>query len=84
MPPENVEGKAAGDASKTAELRTDGPTLAEYVEHGYDASTYPPAGYAVRLATPSAAPAPTDEATAEQKPTVLKTSPHHRHRELGE
>lgn len=29
-----------------AELRQDGPTLAEYVEAGYPADTYPPSGYA--------------------------------------
>lgn len=30
------------------ELRTDGPTVAEYVERGYQATAYPPAGYASR------------------------------------
>lgn len=30
------------------ELRTDGPTLEEYVAAGYDASGYPPHGYTVR------------------------------------
>lgn len=34
-PPVNAEG-----------LRTDGPTLAEYETQGYDASTYPPEGFA--------------------------------------
>lgn len=29
-------------------LRTDGPTLAEYVADGYDERTYPPYGYAAR------------------------------------
>jgi hypothetical protein len=29
-------------------LRTDGPTVAEYVEAGYQASNYPPNGYASR------------------------------------
>jgi hypothetical protein len=29
-------------------LRTDGPTLAEYVAAGYPAETYPPTGYAPR------------------------------------
>lgn len=29
-------------------LRTDGPTVVEYVEAGYQASNYPPAGYAAR------------------------------------
>lgn len=36
-PPVNAEG-----------LRTDGPTLAEYVAKGYDAANYPPAGYAAK------------------------------------
>jgi hypothetical protein len=29
-------------------LRTDGPTVAEYVDAGYQASTYPPKGYSSR------------------------------------
>jgi hypothetical protein len=29
----------------TVRLRTDGPTLEEYVERGYDPKTYPPKGY---------------------------------------
>lgn len=38
-------GKAA-DAPKNAQgLRTDGPTLDEYVKAGYNPDTYPPAGY---------------------------------------
>ena len=28
------------------ELKQDGPTIAEYVEHGYDPKNYPPKGYA--------------------------------------
>ena len=28
------------------ELKQDGPTVAEYVEHGYDPKGYPPKGYA--------------------------------------
>lgn len=32
-------------------LRTDGPTIEEYVEAGYDAASYPPTGYAVRAVT---------------------------------
>lgn len=31
---------------KAAELRTDGPTLAEFMARGYKASAYPPNGYA--------------------------------------
>lgn len=32
-------------------LRTDGPTLEQYVSAGYAAENYPPQGYAVRLTT---------------------------------
>lgn len=32
-----------------AGLRTDGPTLEEYVEAGYKAENYPPDGYAPRV-----------------------------------
>lgn len=44
---------ALEDADKPAPtnadgLRTDGPTLAEYLEAGYTADTYPPKGYASR------------------------------------
>ncbi len=42
---------AAVDAKKEAAkpaLRTDGPTMAEYVKAGYDAKNYPPAGYSDR------------------------------------
>lgn len=38
-------GTPAGSARP---LRTDGPTLAEYVARGYKAENYPPAGYAAR------------------------------------
>lgn len=34
-----------------AGLRTDGPTLEQYVAAGYAAENYPPQGYAVRLTT---------------------------------
>ncbi|MDE2097470.1 MAG: hypothetical protein KGL39_09515 [Patescibacteria group bacterium] len=33
-------------------LRTDGPTLAEYVAAGYKAESYPPQGYAPKLEPP--------------------------------
>lgn len=32
----------------TTELRTDGPTLQEFIDAGYKADNYPPEGYAVR------------------------------------
>lgn len=35
-----------------APLRTDGPTLAEYIAAGYDVETYPPHGYAEREPPP--------------------------------
>jgi hypothetical protein len=44
-------------------LRTDGPTVAEYVDAGYQASSYPPAGYASR-----STPEEIDAAIAAQKP----------------
>ena len=44
-------------APAPAALRTDGPTLAEYVAAGYSAANYPPSGYAAKAAAP--APAPT-------------------------
>ena len=37
----------------TPTLRTDGPTLKEYVAAGYSADTYPPAGYAARADAPT-------------------------------
>ena len=43
-------------------LRTDGPTVAEYVEAGYQASNYPPSGYASRSTAEEI-----DEAIAAQK-----------------
>ncbi len=40
---ESEENEALG---KVIELKQDGPTVAEYVEHGYDPKNYPPKGYA--------------------------------------
>lgn len=40
---ESEENEALG---KVVELKQDGPTVAEYVEHGYDPKGYPPKGYA--------------------------------------
>ena len=36
------------DDADDDELKTDGPTVAEYVEAGYPAKNYPPVGYASR------------------------------------
>ena len=44
---EEVPPKAPAPAA-SSELRTDGPTLEEYVAAGYDAKTYPPKGYAAK------------------------------------
>jgi hypothetical protein len=35
-----------GDGDKGGAIRTDGPTIAEFVAAGYPAKNYPPAGYA--------------------------------------
>lgn len=43
--PEGSENNAGGDSGAGA-LRDDGPTVAEYVEAGYPAKSYPPSGYA--------------------------------------
>ncbi|EZP57435.1 hypothetical protein [Sphingomonas sp. RIT328] len=36
------------DDDESGELKTDGPTVGEYVAAGYPAKNYPPAGYASR------------------------------------
>jgi hypothetical protein len=54
-------------------LRTDGPTVAEYVEAGYQAGNYPPTGYASRSTAEEI-----DAAIAAQKPkadTNTETDP---------
>lgn len=53
----------------TAELKTDGPTLAEYVAAGYKAENYPPQGYAVREETPEAEATPEVPAEPVEPPT---------------
>lgn len=45
-----AEAKLAVAEAPTPPLRTDGPTLEEYVKAGYSADHYPPAGYAPRVA----------------------------------
>lgn len=71
-PPVNAEG-----------LRTDGPTLAEYVAEGYKAESYPPEGFAVKPApvmTPRKVPAPinagkTDALSVAARSPQLKPNP---------
>jgi hypothetical protein len=43
---EHEENEALG--KEAPELRQDGPTLEEYMAHGYKASTYPPKGFAAK------------------------------------
>jgi hypothetical protein len=45
---ENPKEESEISEAPPAPLRTDGPTLAEYVARGYSAETYPPQGYAAR------------------------------------
>lgn len=46
---DQTDTSAAGiNAASDGTLRTDGPTVAEYVERGYLAVNYPPEGYASR------------------------------------
>lgn len=42
----NNEEEEKAARGETVELRTDGPTVEEYVKAGYKASDYPPKGYA--------------------------------------
>ncbi|MEM5429390.1 hypothetical protein [Cupriavidus oxalaticus] len=42
------DAPATTDQGEAPELRTDGPTVAEYVTAGYRAENYPPQGYASR------------------------------------
>ncbi|WP_143523902.1 hypothetical protein [Rhizobium rhizosphaerae] len=57
-----VQGGTEGEA-----LRTDGPTVAEYVAAGYRAANYPPSGYASRSTAEEIAKAIEDEKAAEEK-----------------
>jgi len=43
-----VAADSVGQKPSEGQLRTDGPTLEEYVKAGYPAETYPPAGYAAK------------------------------------
>ena len=42
----NTEDEENAALGIVKELKQDGPTVAEYVEHGYDPKGYPPKGYA--------------------------------------
>jgi hypothetical protein len=55
--------------TNTSHLRTDGPTLAEFVAAGYKAEDYPPEGLAPREEATAAVPVPVPEAG---KPQMLK------------
>lgn len=69
-----------------APLRTDGPTLAEFVQSGYKAEDYPPKGYAINSLppeVPNGAPPPPDAAspqpaaqTLEERVTELEAVVH--------
>lgn len=52
-------------------LRTDGPTLAEYIAAGYQAENYPPQGYAVRE-DPQPPPPPTAAELLQQAEARVK------------
>ncbi|KPY33139.1 HeH/LEM domain-containing protein [Pseudomonas syringae] len=46
--PASLGGNQAGGSDESWRLRTDGPTVSEYVAAGYKASNYPPKGYESR------------------------------------
>lgn len=46
------EPEAKPPVEEKAPLRTDGPTLAEFVDAGYPAESYPPPGYAAKEEEP--------------------------------
>lgn len=50
-----AESQGNDPAPPSGPLRTDGPTLEEYVKAGYSAESYPPTGYAPRT-TPATKP----------------------------
>lgn len=64
----NVNPGDGGQFVPAPELRTDGPTVAEFVTSGYQASNYPPTGYASR-STPEEIAA----AVEQQKTSIAKT-----------
>ena len=81
LAPQPEPQKPAPEPKVTPEpLRTDGPTLEEYVAAGYKAENYPPKGYAAREAPPPAPPVDNDHvaagaeqfATAAPKPVLIK------------
>lgn len=61
VPEVEVEGDLVEDPNKQpAVLKTDGPTLAEWVAAGYPADKYPPEGYAVNTVPTPAEPVVAD------------------------
>lgn len=71
--------KQAAKAAKSTAIKTDGPTVAEWVAAGYQASNYPPSGYASRstedeiaaaVAAQKAAPGNTDPDPEVEAPLV--------------
>jgi hypothetical protein len=56
-------------------LRLDGPTVAEYVAAGYQASAYPPEGYASRSTADEIAAAVTAQATPPETDPLKMTVP---------
>lgn len=67
---EGPGSKGGASEGSAGDLRTDGPTVAEFVAAGYSASNYPPEGYASR-STPEEIAA----AVAEQNPPAPKAEP---------
>ncbi len=80
-----AEQKKVDDAIAAADLKTDGPTVAQYVAAGYKASGYPPEGYAskstaeeiaaaIAAETKTDAPAPVADAT-NAAPSATEAAP---------
>ena len=57
-------------ASGEGDLRSDGPTVAEFVAAGYKASDYPPRGYAPRSTAEEVAAAVAVDTPVKKAPTV--------------
>jgi hypothetical protein len=65
---------------KDAPLRTDGPTLAEYVAAGYKAENYPPTGFAVK---PAANASSLEDRVTALENVVHEIAPYSRNAEHG-
>jgi hypothetical protein len=66
------EAKASKPPRNEKGLRTDGPTLEEYVKAGYKAETYPPKGYAATPAPSNTTPTASEPPTAAEAPEKPK------------